>query len=144
LPLITGEFAYVLGILTAILFCRNHNLTIKIDDMVIKKKTLLAAVGNGRYYGGGMLAVPEAVIDDGLFDVCHVEEMKRHSIFRLFPKFMKGLHGSLKEVHFYRGRSVEIAADKPIPMNLDGEVTLVDKVVFELFPKGLPFVFPAQ
>lgn len=142
LPFITGEMAYVLGIFTSIIKCSNHHMEIKVDDVAISAKSLLVAVGIGRYYGGGMLALPAAEIDDGLFDICHVEAMKRTKILKLFPKYMKGLHASIKGVHFYRGKKVEIIVDKLIPMNLDGEIILVQKATFEIYPKSLPFIIP--
>ncbi len=142
LPFITGQMAYVLGILTGLAACRSHNMVLKVDDTVVESRTLLVAVANGKYYGGGMLAVPDAEIDDGFFDVCHAEAMKRRNILRLFPKYMKGLHASIKGVHFYRGKKVEITVDKPIAMNLDGEVLLVDRAEFEIYPKKLPFIIP--
>lgn len=143
LPLISGKMAYILGIFSAIISCRNHYMEIKIDGKTITGNTLLTAVGNGRYYGGGMLALPYSEIDDGLFDICHAGERTRLDILRLLPKFMKGLHGTIRGVHFYRGKKVEITVDKPIPMNLDGEITLADTAVFEIYPKGLAFIKPA-
>jgi len=144
LPFITGEMSYVLGILASVMACKNHLMKIKIDDTLIFSKSLLVAVGNGRYYGGGMLALPHAEIDDGLFEICHVNAMKRLKILKLFPKYMKGLHSSIKGVHFYRGQKVEIEVDKSIPMNLDGEILLLQKAVFEIFHKRLPFIIPAS
>ncbi len=144
LPLITGEVAYILGILSAVLGCKNHFMEIKVDDVTVSGKSLLVAVGNGNYYGGGMLALPDAKLDDGLFDICHADKFSRLNILRLFPKFMKGLHGSIPGVHFYRGKKVEISVDKPIPMNLDGELAMLQKTTFEIFPKALPFVIPAM
>jgi YegS/Rv2252/BmrU family lipid kinase len=142
LPLITGQMVYVLGILASIIQCKNHHMDIRIDDKVISTRTLLIAVGIGKYYGGGMLALPDAEIDDGLFDICHVEKMKRLNILQLFPKYMKGMHAAIKGVHLYKGKKVEISLDKSVPMNCDGEILLVDKAAFEIFPKSLPFVFP--
>lgn len=143
LPFVSGSLAYILGIFTAILKCSNHPMKIKVDDTLLSSKTLLIAVGNGNYYGGGMLALPNASIDDGLLDICHVEAMKRSKILKLFPKYMKGLHAPIKGVHFYRGKKVEISLDKPIPMNLDGEILLAQKAVFEIYPKSLPFIVPS-
>lgn len=142
IPFISGSMVYVLGILASVIQCKNHHMEIKIDDSLISGKTLLVAVGNGRYYGGGMLALPDAEIDDGLFDICHVQAMKRLKILQLFPKYMKGKHATIKGVRLYKGKKVEVNLDKPVPMNCDGEVFLVDKATFEIFPKGLPFVFP--
>ncbi len=143
LPLISGKIAYVLGILSTIAVCKNNQMELRVDNEVISGKSLLVAAGIGKYYGGGMHALPDAVIDDGLFDVCHVDAMSRLKILRLFPQFMKGLHRNIKGVHMYKSRKVEIYADKPIPMNRDGEIILTDKAVFEIFPKSLPFIFPA-
>ncbi len=144
IPLLTGKMIYVLGILTAVIQCKHHLMKLKIDDQVISAETLLVAVGNGRYYGGGMLALPDARIDDGLFDICHAQAMKRLKILQLFPRYMKGLHATIKGVSLYKGKKIEISLDKPVPMNCDGEVFLVEKATFEIYPKGLPFVFPGK
>lgn len=143
LPLISGKLAYILGVLTTIVICRNLNMELKTDTGTISGRTLLIAAGIGRYYGGGMKALPDAVIDDGLFDVCYVEGMSRLRILRLFPRYIKGLHRTIRGVHLLRSRRVEITVGKPIPMNRDGEIILADKAVFEIFPKSLPFIFPA-
>jgi YegS/Rv2252/BmrU family lipid kinase len=143
IPLITGKMAYMLGVFTTILKCSNQLLEITIDDVFVKQtKTVLIAVGNGRYYGGGMLPVPNAKIDDGQFDLCQVDAMSRLNILRLFPKYIKGLHGSIKQVHFYKGRKVCIRAAAPMIMNIDGEVAIVDEAVFEIIPKGISFIVP--
>lgn len=145
LPLISGEMAYVLGILTSIIRCKNPKMKIIIDDdKVISAKTLLVAIGIGKYYGGGMLALPSAVIDDGQFEICHVGEYGRFSILRLFPKYMKGLHTTMNGVQVFRSNKVEVIMDEPVPMNLDGEVNLIKEAKFEIFHKGLPFIIPAN
>jgi len=142
LPFISGKMAYVLGILASIIICSNHHMEITLDGKTISEKTLLVAIGNGRYYGGGMLALPEADIEDGLLEICHVGKASRLKILRLFPKYMKGLHGSIEEVSFYRSKKVKISLDKPLPMNIDGELILIEEACFEILPKALPFVFP--
>lgn len=144
LPLVTGKMAYILAIFSSILACKNHQMEIKVDGRAISGKSLLVAVGNGNYYGGGMLALPDASVDDGLYDICHVDAVGRLKILFFLPKFMKGQHASIKDVHFYRGKKVEITVDKPIPMNLDGEIIMERKAVLEIFPKGLRFIIPAS
>lgn len=142
LPLISGKTAYILGILNTIIIRSNENIELKLDDREISGKTLLIAAGIGKFYGGGIKALPDAVIDDGMFDICHVEAVPRLKILRLFPQYIKGLHGKIKGVRFFRSRKVEITAEKPIPLNRDGEIILAQKAVFEIFPKSLPFVVP--
>ena len=142
LPLISGKMAYMMGIFTSIMQCKNQGMEITIDGVRQNTKTLLVAIGNGRYYGGGMLALPKAGLNDGLFEICLVEEMKRLSILHLFPKYMKGEHESISKVHFYKGKRVEIVPDSPVPMNLDGEVLMVEKAVFEIIKDGIRFIKP--
>ncbi len=142
LPFITGKVAYVLGILTAILQRKTSMLDIRLDEDCIRTGTLLIAVGNGRYYGGGMLALPMAEITDGLLDVCLIEGMSRLKILHLFPKFMKGRHGVIKGVHFYKGKKLLVKSTSSIAMNIDGEISLVKEAAFEVIPKALKFVFP--
>ena len=142
IPFISGKLAYILGILTTILQRKTNMLEIRIDDACIKAETLLIAIGNGRYYGGGMLALPEAEITDGIFDICHVESMARLKILHLFPRYMKGQHGTIKGVHFYKGKKVEIKCACSMAMNADGEISIVNGAVFELLPGALQFVFP--
>lgn len=142
LPLISGKLAYMLGIITAVMRCENHYMEIAIDGNLIKTKALLIAIGNGKYYGGGMLALPEAEIDDGLLEICLVEEKKRLDILHLFPRYMKGLHGSIPGVHFHRGTHIEIKTEQPAPMNLDGELLVVERAAFEIIKGGLSFIAP--
>lgn len=143
LPLVSGSMAYILGILTTIAKCKNHHMELRTDTGALSGKTLLAAVGIGKYYGGGMLALPGAEVDDGLFDICYVEAKPRLDILRLFPKYMKGLHPKIDGVHLMRSKKVEITPDEPVPLNRDGEIIMADKAVFEIFPKSLPFIVPA-
>jgi lipid kinase, YegS/Rv2252/BmrU family len=144
LPLVSGRMAYIMGILATIILCKKNTLDIKIDDASMKIKTLLIAVGNGRYYGGGMLALPSANISDGLFEICLAERMSRPRILRLFPKYIKGQHASIEGVHFYKGKKVEIKSETPIVMNSDGEISIVTSAVFEIIPNGVNFIFPKE
>ena len=143
LPLISGKMAYILGVLSTIVICKNNQMELKTDNETISGRTLLIAAGIGKYYGGGIKALPDAEIDDGLFDVCYAEGMSRLRILRLFPKYIKGLHSNIRGVRLLRTKRVEITAVKPIPLNRDGEIILSDRAVFEIYPKSLPFVFPA-
>jgi YegS/Rv2252/BmrU family lipid kinase len=142
LPLVSGSMAYLIAIIITIIIRKNHHMVLKIDEDEISGKNLLVAVGIGRYYGGGVYALPNAEIDDGLFDICYVETMSRLKMFRLFPKYIKGLHQTIEGVHLCRGKNIEITLETSIPLNFDGEVILEDKAVFKIFPRALPFVFP--
>src|SRR5215469_16107178 len=52
--------------------------------------TLMAAVANAPFYGGGMKVAPQAKMDDGLLDVCRVGALRPLRLLRLFPTVYRG------------------------------------------------------
>jgi len=79
---------------------------VTIDGQTFEKESLLMAVANGKFYGGGIQPTPDASINDGLLDVCFVRKMSVFRIIRLLPLYMKGQHGGLDEVSFFKGKRI--------------------------------------
>jgi diacylglycerol kinase (ATP) len=77
--------------------------TTEIDDDIT-----LAAFGNTRSYGGGLLICPDADRTDGLLDITMVHEASRTKLVRLFPTVMNGTHVKLNEVSTARARSIHV------------------------------------
>ncbi len=142
LPLISGSIAYAAAAVATIFKQPSHTIEITIDGAHIRIDSLLAAVANGKYYGGGMMPVPHAVINDGLLDLCVIQRISRLKIIAFLYKFMKGQHGRLKEVSFYTGKKIKIRSANPIALNIDGEVERVREAVFELVPQGVSLIVP--
>jgi YegS/Rv2252/BmrU family lipid kinase len=143
LPLITGLFAYILSVFVTLINYKANYLEIVVDGQFVGKNSLLVAVANGEYYGGGMNPAPLARIDDGYLDICLIEYVKRLKIIRLFPKFIKGEHTNIKEVSFYRGKNISILSNNKIAINIDGEIDMVSgKIDFKIVPKYINLVLP--
>src|SRR5438046_64615 len=70
----------------------NQELVLDLDGQVLRRRALLVAVGNGRYYAGGMLICPRASAHDGLLDVCLVGDVPRLEVLRLLPTVFSGRH----------------------------------------------------
>jgi diacylglycerol kinase (ATP) len=68
----------------------------------------LAAFGNTRSYGGGMLICPNADHADGQLDITMVHSTSRSRLIRLFPTVYKGNHLALDEVTTARATSVDV------------------------------------
>jgi diacylglycerol kinase (ATP) len=58
----------------------------------------LAAFGNTKSYGGGMLITPNADHSDGQLDITMVHSASRTKLVRLFPTIFKGTHVDLDAV----------------------------------------------
>ncbi|KKC00648.1 diacylglycerol kinase [Mycolicibacter arupensis] len=78
------------------------------DDEPLDIELTLAAFGNTRSYGGGMLICPGADHADGLLDVTMVHSGSRTKLIRLFPTVFKGTHVLLDEVSTRRATSIRV------------------------------------
>lgn len=127
---IKGKFAYTVGLLKTLVKYKFKNYTIKLDDRTLQKKCLLIAVGNGNYYGGGMKICPMAIINDGYFHVCVINEINKLLLLTIFPSIFSGNHQYKKKyVEFYKSKQVKIYTDEEIILNLDGELFNVEKEI---------------
>ena len=78
-------------------------------------------VANGRYFGGGMKMCPEALPDDGLFDVVTIGDVTKRDLVLTMPKIYRGTHLPHPRAEALRGRVVTVETDEPVPVELDGE-----------------------
>lgn len=103
----------------------------------------LAAFGNTRSYGGGMLICPDADPTDGLLDVTMVASASRSRLIRLFPRVFKGTHVHLEEVQTARARTITV--DSPgINTYADGEYVCPLPVEVSAVPGALRLLRPAK
>ncbi|WP_027080932.1 lipid kinase YegS [Luteimonas mephitis] len=102
-------------------------------------------VGNGRQAGGGQALCPEAVIDDGLLDVTIVPELSGEIGSTLATLLKDGRHVALDQVAV-RARLpwLEIEADAPLVLNLDGEPVESNRFHIECVPGRVRMHLPAD
>ncbi len=103
-------------------------------------------VANTSQYGGGAIIAPGAKCDDGLFDLCVLEEM---GIIRAAFGFIKLFTGKIdRSTAFTRVLMprVEILREKSGVMHVDGEPFLCNdtKLIFTNLPKALKVMVPAE
>lgn len=127
---------YLLGILAALRRFKPLEIELTMDGRTEKRAVTIISVGNGRYFGGGMMAVPHAEIDDGLFDVIFVDEVNRLSILRLLSKFISGKHTDLPIAHESRCKTLTIRCPG-MTVNMDGELREMDEADYEILPGAL-------
>jgi diacylglycerol kinase (ATP) len=140
---IPRSLVYVISALLTIARPKRINLEIEINGEIIKRKAILMAIMNGRWYGGGFQPAPDASIQDGLFDICVVSDMSLIRILKLLPKYFKGTHGGNPEVEFYKTTALTLKTDTMCSVSCDGETSKQDHLKFKLVPKGLRLRVPS-
>ena len=128
----SGLKAYLMAVIQAVKEYSPVEFEISADDGdVIKKRLSIISAGNGKYFGGGMKAVPGAVPDDGFIDVVEVRAIKRWQLMFLLPLFVAGLHIKCGLGTTYRCKSLKVSSSN-MTYQLDGEIFSGDKVEIKL------------
>ncbi|MBR8830056.1 MAG: Diacylglycerol kinase [Chroococcopsis gigantea SAG 12.99] len=105
-------------------------------------KTLQIAVGNGRYYGGGMTIAEDAAIDDQRLDLYSLELQKWWQIIPLLTALPKGSQGLLPWVRTLSGHQISVSTRKAHSINTDGEITVATPATFSVIPRALEIYAP--
>jgi diacylglycerol kinase (ATP) len=116
----TGRYLWSVGRLLKDFRCHEARLTL--DGRVIEARTILVAVALGTTYGSLFRLTPDAVLDDGLFDVIWSEEVNRAEVLRLIPAALRGTLSQRRKVHTARACEVEVVLRDEIPAHVDGEM----------------------
>lgn len=133
----TGLRAYLMGLRDALKAYRPMCASISIDGGAEEKRIFsILSVGNGRYIGGGMRAVPDAVVDDGYLDAVVVRPVARLLIPLLIVFYIAGKHVFLRFGRVHRCTSISIRKDG-MTVNLDGELRQTDYAQFTIVPASL-------
>jgi YegS/Rv2252/BmrU family lipid kinase len=107
------------------------------DGSTHRCRALQVAVGNGRYYGGGMTIVADAAIDDGRLDVYALRPFRWWRLLVLLPALRWGWHRSIDDVLSLHGTAVTVDTDRPMAINVDGEVIARTPAEFRVVPGAL-------
>ncbi|MDN3496388.1 diacylglycerol kinase [Planococcus sp. APC 4015] len=104
---------------------------------------VMATVGNGRTYGGGIPICPGADPADGLLDVLLVKPAGRLRLLRLLPRVYRGTHTTASEVSTYRVRSVRLSSPG-VTAYADGDPVGALPLTIDVVPAALRVFAPVS
>ena len=137
-----GRMRYNLAIIAEISRLRPLPFRLVFDGQrEIVADLTLAAFGNTRSYGGGMLICPSADHSDGMLDVTMVRAGSRTKLIRLFPTVFKGTHIGLDEVTTERARTIRVESPG-INAYADGDYVCPLPVEISAVPRALKILVP--
>ena len=137
-----GRMRYNLAILAEVSQLRPLPFRLVLDGQrEIVADLTLAAFGNTRSYGGGMLICPDADHDDGLLDITLVRSSSRTKLIRLFPTVFKGKHVDLPQVSTERARTVTVESPG-INAYADGDYVCPLPAEISVVPGALKMIVP--
>jgi diacylglycerol kinase (ATP) len=116
-----GTLGYIVCVLKALKTFRPFEVEITIDDHSFRERVMMVTVANAPFYGGGMKIAPEAIMNDGLLDICIVKEISKLELLQQFPKVFKGTHVSHPRIMMKTGHKIKLLSDENREIFADGE-----------------------
>lgn len=134
-----GGFAsFLWGALTTMMTYKNRPIRVQVDDVLDETRVVQnVVVANGQYFGGGMWVAPEAVLDDGLFDILITGDLGRMEALASSGDIYKGKHIHHPKMKTLRGRRVVASAEATTLIDMDGEQPGRLPITLEVVPRAL-------
>ena len=146
LPRFGGFLSFLIAVLrTIFLYYRGPVVRITCDGEELSLGTLLISIMNGKRLGDGFWMAPDAIMDDGIFDLCIAKQVNRRRILTLIPHFMRGTQATQEEIITMKGKHIILeAVEGVLPAQTDGEILCVDgkSLQIELLPQHLAILTP--
>lgn len=139
----SGTATYIYTAITTLFSYNTPAARLEGDFGVYEGNILLAATGITPHYGGGFKIVPNAVMNDGLLDVCIIEPVSRLTVLRMLVKLFWGGHTSHPAVSIQRTKSLTIHTEPPTLLYADGEKVGYTPATVEIVERGLTVLVPA-
>ena len=116
-----GRVAYIYAVLVKLFRYRDVAVEMKGDFGEYSGDIFLAATGNTRFYGGGMMIVPPAEPHDGRLDLCLVRSAPRLDVVRMITKIFSGGHLKHPSVSMHAVTKLELSSTQEVWLWADGE-----------------------
>lgn len=139
-----GAFSYPITVYRVLK--EGHNFTAEVEGgpQRLTLRSIQLAVGNGRFYGGGLVVDEAAAIDDHLLHLYSLRPQPMWKLVRRALAFRRGRHDDPEAVEALAGTSFQVVTRRPMPVNTDGEVTTATPARFSVLPSALEVVAPPE
>jgi YegS/Rv2252/BmrU family lipid kinase len=135
---IPGLYRYILPLLRAI--ARYHPPKIKAAVDTHQAFGYHLIVSNTRSYGTGLIFAHRASCDSGHLDICVFTKGSVPALLRYYFFALRGKVSQVSEVTYLTGSKVRIEADRPVPVQVDGDYFGTTPVEVTVLPSSVPVI----
>ena len=134
-----------MAVVRALIIFRPHKYRIVADGLTRKKRAYNITIANTERFSAGMSVAPQAVIDDGLLDLCVIPAMSRIGFLLSVPLIFLGKHIEyLKGVQYSQVREVTLSASHRYSARVDSQIKQKLPITVRVLPNILPMRLPAK
>lgn len=116
-----GQLAYYVKGIEMLPSLRPVSVTIEYDDNVYSGEIMLFLVANTNSVGGFEKLAPDALVDDGYFDLLILEKTSLPEFIRLATAALRGNHLEDDKIIYAQAKRIKITPEEKMLLNIDGE-----------------------
>ena len=137
----SGKAIYLINLLKSLILYRHTATEVEIDGNKIQHDVFTISIGIGRYSGGGMRQTPNAIPDDGLFDITIIKKIRKGDIIMSLKKLYDGSILDHPKISGYTGKDILIDSDPLIHLEADGESLGHSPIEFNIIPRSINIIY---
>ncbi len=137
-----GPFiTFIWGTLLTLFTYKKKDVTVTVDDgREFTLDIFHIAIANGRYQGGGMLVAPDALMDDGLFQITVIGAMSLLFVLARLPKLYNGKIKTIPQVAILTGKKATLRSTQHVLFDIDGEQPGILPAEIEIVSAAIEFI----
>jgi diacylglycerol kinase (ATP) len=133
-----GFISFLWATVATLILYKNQKMQIIVDgEQICDEPVTVVVFGNGRYFGSGMCIAPNALVNDGLFDIVILRDLSKINLLISLPRVYKGTHLSHPRITSLQGRKIKVTSDGNALLDLDGEQPGRAPIDLEILPRAI-------
>ena len=140
--LLGGRVSFQYAAMMTLLTYRPQRMVVESAEGRFEGPAQNVVVANGQYFGGSMHVAPQAVPDDGLFDVVVFGDIARFEALRSINDIYSAKHVQNPKVTTWRTAEVRVTSEERVLVDVDGEMCGTLSATFTVVPRALDLVVP--
>jgi YegS/Rv2252/BmrU family lipid kinase len=133
----SGPALYFYNIFYSLIRYKSQKAAIEMDGESFSRKIFSLNVGICKYNGGGMIQVPHAIADDGLYSITLIKKIGKLNVLANIKKLYNGNIIYHSKVETYTAKSMQIDGSSLLQVETDGESLGHLPVKFQIIPKSV-------
>ncbi len=136
----SSKFSYLIDLFSSLFSYRMLQANITIDKNEFLENIFSMSIGINRFSGGGMKQLPNAIPDDGLFDIIIIKDISKPAVIGNVHKLYDGSIGSHPKASTFKAKTVIVESQSGMMLQADGESLGFSPFKFTIIPKSLKIV----
>lgn len=142
--IITKGPAYIISIIRNAIALKATKAKIIVDDKTLEGNFLVVSIMNGKYYGNGVMAAPNADMQDGYLDLTIFEKRKGLSNYPPLIKYLTGKSNSTNKLLKLNAKKIVIDTNEEVNIQSDGENYASNHLEVEILENYLKLKIPTS